>query len=236
MAKQTFALGDTPKSIAYFTDLFNSITLQKDARSTISVAKQHNYLKGFLYVLRSRYGKETMDVPPEERVDVILPKVSIGDVSTTVGQPLHRAGSDGTEDAAGGRSDFVTFTNHPIETEVESWGSICGLSPDTDRAPADDSGVILVGQWVYATLVVTNPLQIPIDITDIRLDFEDPTLVDSSLGEPIHLEGGQMATVRVDITPRVVGKIVVTGAQWVLDNTAPCCWTCPKEQRVSVTA
>ncbi|KAF4692917.1 Trafficking protein particle complex 8, partial [Perkinsus olseni] len=233
MAKQTFALGDTTKSIAYFTDLFNSITLHKDARSTISVAKQHNYLKGFLYVLRSRYGKELLDVPPEERVDVILPKVSIGDVSTTVGQPLHRAASDGAEEAAAGRSDSVTFTNHPIETEVESWGSICGLSPDTDRAPADDSGVILVGQRVYATLVVTNPLQIPIDITDIRLDFEDPTLVDSSLGEPIHLEGDQMATVRVDITPRVVGKIVVTGAQWVLDNTAPCCWTCPKELRVS---
>lgn len=152
-----------------------------------------------------------------------------------MGDSVHRAGS-GQMDAGVGRCDPMGFTNRPIETEVESWGSICGLSMGTDRAPADDSGVVLVGQRVCATLVVTNPLQIPIEVTDLRLDFEDPFLVDCSVADPIRLEGDQMVTVAMNVTPKATGKIVVTGAQWVLDHTAPCCWTCPKDQRVSVTA
>ncbi|KAF4671752.1 Trafficking protein particle complex 8 [Perkinsus chesapeaki] len=234
MAKQTFALGDATKSIHYFTDLFNSITLQKDTRSPISISKQHNYLKGFLYVLRSQYGKEVADVPPADRVQVILPRVRLGSIGTNVGEALEMLGPRGT-DSDLNTSDAISFTNRPVETELESWGAICGLGPDVDKAPADDTDVILVGQTTSTVLTVANPLQIPVELTDLRLVFEDSKLVDSSVAEPIKLDGDQFMSVKFSITPRGTGRVVLTGAQWVLDHTAPCVWTCPKEGRPSIT-
>ncbi|KAL7753947.1 hypothetical protein RI367_000880 [Sorochytrium milnesiophthora] len=204
-----------------------------------SASQQSNYLKEFLYIYTSFM--DTGGAVPSRPLGLLVPDFPEAQAHIIL------ANDHSTSEQAGFAGDQAHSVWREMEEHLEACmfsaagdGSLFLSRGSTVKRLADLGEMVVgaVGEEAYLSVQVYNPLHIELSINELRALCEfkpsgrpgSPLFTPDSMEEFVDvqsipelvLQPLTAETVHIKLTPKVEGRVVVTGLRYFLHGTVPC--------------